>query len=229
MDEYPEVQRGILLPQLAALGSNVNLMITSRPHIFPEPSSFPNLETLDIHAAAEDIQAYTNAQIGSSPYLSRHTQRKPELREEILTKVMDTVDGMFLLAKLHVESLSTKNTIGDVREALKKLPKNLYDSYDIAMQRIEAQNEDNRKTAHSTLIWVANAKRLLKVSELTVALAIKPGARQLNEEFLLEIETILVVCAGLVIVDKESSVVRLVHYTTWEYFDRIQVQKFPEA
>ena len=31
MDEYPEVHRKILLDQIAAMGSNMNLMITSRP------------------------------------------------------------------------------------------------------------------------------------------------------------------------------------------------------
>jgi hypothetical protein len=30
-------------------------------------------------------------------------------------------------------------------------------------------------------------------------------------------------------VDKESSVVRLVHYTTQEYLDKIQTEKFPDA
>jgi hypothetical protein len=76
------------------MGSNVNLMITSRPNISLESSSFPNLETVEIQGAPGDIQAYINAQIESSPHLSRHTQRKPELREEILTKVMDTADGV---------------------------------------------------------------------------------------------------------------------------------------
>ncbi|KAJ7019592.1 ankyrin repeat domain-containing protein [Mycena alexandri] len=229
MDEYPEFQREILLQHLAVMGSNVNLMITSRPNISPESCSLPNLETLDIQAAPGDIQVYINAQIESSPHLSRHIRRKPELREEILTKVMDAADGMFLLAKLYVQFLSTKNTIGHVREALKEPPKNLYHSYDIAMQQIEAQNEDNRKTAHSTLIWVVNAKRPLTVSELTVALAIKPGAQSLDEDYVLDIETVLAVCAGLVIVDKESSVVRLVHYTTHEYLDSIQALLFPNA
>jgi hypothetical protein len=112
---------------------------------------------------------------------------------------------------------------------LKEPPKDLYDSYDIAMQQIEAQNEDNRKTAHSTIIWVTNAKRPLTVSELTVALAIKPGARRLNEDYLLDIETILAVCMGLVIVDENLKVVRLVHYTTQQYFDSIQALLFPDA
>ncbi|KAJ6524737.1 hypothetical protein B0H19DRAFT_841926, partial [Mycena capillaripes] len=102
-------------------------------------------------------------------------------------------------------------------------------SYNIAMKRIEDQSEEDRTTAHSAIIWVANAKRPLTVEELRVALAVEPGARQLNEDNFLDIETILSVCAGLVIVEKESSVVRLVHYTTQEYLDSIQARLFPDA
>ncbi|KAJ6565252.1 hypothetical protein DFH09DRAFT_1034993 [Mycena vulgaris] len=94
MDEYPEFQRHILLQQLAAMGSNVSLMITSRPNISPESSSLPNLETLDIQAVPEDIQTYINAQIKLSPRLSKHIQKKPALQDEIHAKITDTVDGM---------------------------------------------------------------------------------------------------------------------------------------
>ncbi|KAJ7511611.1 hypothetical protein B0H11DRAFT_1699814, partial [Mycena galericulata] len=229
MDEYPEFQRGILLQQLAEIGSNVNLMITSRSNISPESSFFPSLETLDIQPAPEDIEAYINGQIKLSPRLSRHIQKKPVLQDEILKRIIETVDGMFLLAKLHIASLVTKNSIGAVQEALKNLPKDLHDSYDVAMQQIEAQDNEDRELAHSTLIWVANAKEPLNISEITVALAIKRGAQKLDEDYLLDIETILAVCAGLVIVDKESSVVRLVHYTAQEYLDKIQAKKFPGA
>jgi hypothetical protein len=58
---------------------------------------------------------------------------------------------------------------------LKELPENVHKAYDIAMQRIEAQNEDNRKTARSAITWVADAKRPLTVKELRVALAAEPG------------------------------------------------------
>ena len=37
------------------------------------------------------------------------------------------------------------------------------------------------------------------------------------------------VCAGLVTVDKESDIIRLVHYTTQEYFERTKRDWFPEA
>ncbi|KAF8147470.1 hypothetical protein K438DRAFT_2090281 [Mycena galopus ATCC 62051] len=82
-----------------------------------------------------------------------HMKKQSGLQEEIHSKInTQTVDGMFLLAKLHIQSLSTKNTINAVQEAMKELPKSIDDSYDIAMQRIEAQTEEDRKTAHSTLI-----------------------------------------------------------------------------
>jgi IS1 family transposase len=82
---------------------------------------------------------------------------------------------VFLLAKLHIESLRTKNTIKTIQGALKELPENVHEAYDIETQRIEAQNEDNRKTARSTITWVANAKRPLMVKELQFALAVEPG------------------------------------------------------
>jgi hypothetical protein len=112
---------------------------------------------------------------------------------------------------------------------LKELPENIHEAYDIAMQWIEAQNENDRKTACSTITWVADAKRPLAVEELRVALAVEPGTRQLKKENILNIETILSVCARLVIADQRLSVVQLVHYTTQKYLDSIQAQKFPDT
>lgn len=36
-------------------------------------------------------------------------------------------------------------------------------------------------------------------------------------------------CAGLVTSDEESRIIRLVHYTTQEYFERTQTSWFPNA
>ncbi|KAJ6599932.1 hypothetical protein DFH09DRAFT_890071, partial [Mycena vulgaris] len=135
----------------------------------------------------------------------------------------------FLLAKLHIESLSTKNNIKGVHEALKNLPKDLKATYDNAMRRIDDQSTDDREIAHSALTWVVNAKRPLTVTELQVAIAIEPDTQELNEDNMSDIEIILAVCAGLVIVDQQLSVVRLVHYTTQEYLNSIQAQQFPDA
>jgi len=51
----------------------------------------------------------------------------------------------------------------------------------------------------------------------------------LDEENLPEIEDMVSVCAGLVIIDEESEIIRLVHYITQEYFERTQSQWFPNT
>ncbi|KAJ7028092.1 ankyrin repeat domain-containing protein [Mycena alexandri] len=228
VDEYPETQREILFEYLTEIGPTVNLLITSRPHITPD-SALPNPATLEIRANEDDVGRYVDAQIRRSPRLSRHVQSRINLREKIHSAITSTVDGMFLLAKLHIESLSTKSTVKGVREALKTLPKTLNNSYDDAMKRIGEQNEESQAIAHSTLTWVANAKQPLTVLDIQTALAVEPGTKSLDEDNILDMEIILSVCAGLVTVDKQLLVVRLVHYTTQEYLDSIQPQQFPDA
>ncbi|KAJ7756596.1 ankyrin repeat-containing domain protein [Mycena metata] len=135
----------------------------------------------------------------------------------------------FLLAKLHIESLATKSTVKAVRTALQNLPTDLNHTYDDAMGRINSQNDDDKQLARLTLTWVAYAKRLLTVAELCEALAIEPSAASLDIDNMLDIDIVLSVCSGLIIVDAAMSVVRLVHYTTQHYFDRIQPTEFPDA
>ncbi|KAK3389916.1 ankyrin repeat-containing domain protein, partial [Podospora didyma] len=44
-----------------------------------------------------------------------------------------------------------------------------------------------------------------------------------------DVERMVSVCAGLVTIDEESDIIRLVHYTTQEYFEQTQKQWFPDA
>jgi hypothetical protein len=62
-----------------------------------------------------------------------------------------------------------------------------------------------------------------------VALAIEPGSKELDNDNMTDIVIILSVCAGLVIIEEHSSLVRLVHFTAQNYLDRIQTEKFPDA
>ena len=55
------------------------------------------------------------------------------------------------------------------------------------------------------------------------------GESELDEENLPEIEDMVSICAGLVTVDEEGNVIRLVHYTTQEYFEQIWSFWFPDA
>jgi hypothetical protein len=97
------------------------------------------------------------------------------------------------------------------------------------MERIEGQIKNSRELAKQVLSWITCAKRPLTTSELRHALAVEIGEFKLDEENLPEIEDVLSVCAGLVTVDEQSDVIRLVHYTTQEYFERTWNFWFPNA
>ncbi|KAJ7152062.1 hypothetical protein C8R46DRAFT_913514 [Mycena filopes] len=212
VDEYPEDLRQILLPALTAMGPTCNLMMTARPHITPTPA-FHNIKFLEIRANMDDIQAYVNMEIQRSLHLSKFVQKQPALMEEIHARISGRVDGMFLLAKLHMKALTEQRTPKKVWTALDNLPQTLAETYTDAIRRIDTQSEEDREIAQAALTWVAHAKQILSVADLRVALAIEPGAKELDGDDLLDIETILGVCAGLIIVDEHLSVVRLVHYT----------------
>lgn len=68
--------------------------------------------------------------------------------------------------------------------------------------------------------------RSLTTKELQHALAIEPGDEALDHDNITSVKDMISACAGLVITEteisseKEIEVVRLVHYTTREYFER---------
>jgi Cdc6-like AAA superfamily ATPase len=93
LDEYPHDQWLILLEHLVAMGPTVNLMLTSRPHITHD-DSFPHITTLEVRATDDDVQKYVDERIKRSSRLLKHLQTRPELHEEIHSKIRSTVDGM---------------------------------------------------------------------------------------------------------------------------------------
>ncbi|KAJ7076812.1 hypothetical protein C8R44DRAFT_585481, partial [Mycena epipterygia] len=227
LDEYPGAQRSILLQDLLHLDDNVKLLVTSRSHI--TINHITSFEMLEIRAREDDIRKYLESQITRSPRLSKHIQNSPDLREDIEARIVQRSHGMFLLAKLHIDSLATKLTVHGVRQALNSLPQGMRGTFNEVVDRINCQDEEERALAWLVLSWVTNARRPLEPSELRVALSVEEGTTELNAENLLDTETILFVCAGLVIINKEDNKVRLIHYTIQDYLERILDQEFPRS
>ena len=97
------------------------------------------------------------------------------------------------------------------------------------MDRINGQKPGLKNLAIEVLQWISCAMRPLSTVELQHALAVELGQPALDEENLPQIEDMVSVCAGLVTVDEESGIIRLVHYTTQEYFERTRKQLFPNV
>ena len=138
----------------------------------------------------------------------------------------------FLLAQLHLDSLADKTSPKAIKNALRALPQGsdaLDRAYDQAMKRIDDQEPGFRQLADQVLAWITHAERPLTIVEFQHALAIEEGEPELDRENITDIEELVSVCVGLVAVDQETKIVRLVHYTTQEYCRRIRMQRFPNA
>ncbi|EHK21973.1 uncharacterized protein TRIVIDRAFT_132487, partial [Trichoderma virens Gv29-8] len=217
--------------------SGANLFTTSR--FIPEiVNSFSEHPSLEIRASEEDIKRYLDRHI---KHLSGFAEWNQQLRDEVTKVILGAVDGMFLLAQVYLNSLDDKTTTRAVRKALKQLQKHspksiegqecevLNHAYNDTMKRINRQKKGFQKLAQEVLSWITCAKRPLTTSELQYALAVEVGDSEPSEDNIAPIERMISVCAGLVTVDKESSIIRLVHYTTQEYFEKTQSKWFPDA
>jgi hypothetical protein len=116
----------------------------------------------------------------------------------------------FLLARLHLDLLQEKLNVAGVRKSLQILPNGLDDSYNETMERICRQDEDRKQLAMQVFMWITYAVRPLRIGELQHALAVEPQTACLDPETIYDVEILLSVCAGLVVIDDEQHVVRLV-------------------
>ena len=97
------------------------------------------------------------------------------------------------------------------------------------MNRISSQNKEYVDLANQVLGWILYAKRSLTVRELQHALSVVPDCTDIDEAALTDEESLISACAGIVTIDKESSVIRLIHYTAQEYFERNRNARFIDA
>ncbi|KAF3287442.1 hypothetical protein TWF970_007167 [Orbilia oligospora] len=227
LDECNPVDRSELLTELFRLQTEcgVNILATSRfiPNV---EERFEGTMVLEIQGNPEDIYNYIGGRMSE---LRLCVRRDPGLQEEIKKGITEAVDGMFLLAQLYLESLQDGISKGDIRRALEKFRKQtqgsggkeklkvLADAYTEVMKRIGQQGDKAQKSAKRTLSWIVCANRPLNTFELRHALAVTADKTDLNEDDCPEIDDVISTCVGLVVVDMESNIIRLVHYTAQEY------------
>ena len=133
---------------------------------------------------------------------------------------------------MHVDSLVDKSSKKKILSSLAELPKGskaLDKAYNDAITRIEDQLSGHRALATNVLSWITYAQRPLTTGELCHALAVELGESELDPDNIPDVEDMVSFCAGLVTIDNESNIIRLVHYTTQEYFERIRESWNPRA
>lgn len=89
------------------------------------------------------------------------------------------------------------------------------------MVRIQGQPSEHQQLASRTLRWLACAAREITALELRHALVTSGDSDSLpGEEDLESTNFVIKVCMGLVIVERESGIIRLLHHTALEYLQQ---------
>ncbi|KAL8764520.1 MAG: hypothetical protein Q9194_007012 [Teloschistes cf. exilis] len=218
--------RSAFLRQVIALQSQrkISVFVTSR--FLPEITSLSQSRlSIEVRATEGDVKRYLENHMAESP---KCIQRNDELQRTVVSEITKAVDGMFLLAQLHLASLSGKTTTKAVKLALQKLLEGLDvldAAYKDALGRIEEQKPAMHQLAKNVLHWIVYAARQMTVSELQEALAVEEGTSELDEEDKPDLDDMISVCVGLVTVDEDSNVIRLVHHTTQEFLENLPAFK----
>jgi ankyrin repeat protein len=83
--------------------------------------------------------------------------------------------------------------------------------------------------ANKVITWIVYAVRPLFLDELRHALAVSAGDTDLDRDDIPDVADLISVCAGVVTLDEERDVIRLVHYTAQDFFERIGHDWCPNA
>ncbi|KAF5512894.1 Vegetative incompatibility protein HET-E-1 [Colletotrichum aenigma] len=198
LDECESKSRQALMTEVSRLRKRhpTNVLATARE--IPEIIESFNLKcasTLRIQASDVDVSRYISSRI---PDMLSFVQRRPGIQEEIREGVLCRINGMFLLAKLLIDSLSCKITLQAVRKALAaaSAEDDTYAYfYDEALERIRVQPPEHVQLAHQALSWIAFAKRPLEMHELQHALAVEEDEPDIEEDNIPSADIIISACA----------------------------------
>ncbi|KAL6901316.1 hypothetical protein GGI43DRAFT_422769 [Trichoderma evansii] len=212
--------------------ADINIFATSRPNLEIE-KEFQRCTLVDIVASRDDICKYIDGYMSTHP---RYVHKSTDLKERIKTEIANTAEGMFLLAQLYLGVLEDKVSVASIKDALEKFQRlREMRGEDKKLEILKGNQKGFHRLAENALSWLCHAKRRFTTIELQHAPVVDMELDHdkipqiFDDDSILELDLIVSSCLGLVTVDKESNAIRLVHYTTQEYFDRMRKKFFPEA
>ncbi|KAH6912020.1 hypothetical protein BKA70DRAFT_1559519 [Coprinopsis sp. MPI-PUGE-AT-0042] len=226
LDEAPVRIRLALIQKLSSLG--VRLFITSRPLPALE-AKFPAAHTFPILAQEHDLDLHIAEKIEGSEDLQDLLDRGgPEFEEHLIKTVKAKCGGMFLHASLQLDALQQCITVHDALQVLDAFPdpRRIEDVYQQTWERI-IQSERHASLAQAAFVWVLNAKQSMTIDQLLHALATSPETHRFESLRLMPEAALMTICRGLITVDKESRLVRLVHYTAKGPLEDLLRESFP--
>ncbi|KAF2801528.1 ankyrin [Mytilinidion resinicola] len=153
-------------------------------------------------------------------------------REKLLTTTFD-------LQKYGANFFATSRNEPEITELLKRSPsleiradeqdlRRYVESRISDLPAFVRRDSDLQKEVKTEVVKAVTGVAL-SIIELQHALAVRVDTPELDESYIIEIEEIVPVCAGLVTVDEQSNMIGLVHYTTQKYLEVTLSRWHPNA
>ncbi|TFK26017.1 ankyrin [Coprinopsis marcescibilis] len=197
-----------LIDSLASLP--VNVFITSRP-LDSLQELFPAARVFHVVVRNEDIVRLIEQKLRCMHNV-RKMLRDDALKSEVVSLIIEKSSGMFLLASLLLDILASCVSARKLRDRLESLPEGVHGLYATTIGRVEVQ--ENSDLARRVLTWTVFAARSLTIEELRYAVAVNPVTYKFDPEELVEKETLVGLCCGLITVDPDTDLVRLIQTTS---------------
>jgi ankyrin repeat protein len=139
-----------------------------------------------------------------------------DLEQLIIDCLVDGAKGMFLWVKFQLAELCTAETDSEVNQILENLPKDLGETYDRLLGRINGAHRED--LVRRMFQWIICAKRPLYIDELREAIAFDIEDRHWDgSKIPTQILRVVRACGNLVVISEETWHVSLAHYTVQQY------------
>ncbi|KAL3428453.1 ankyrin repeat protein [Phlyctema vagabunda] len=223
-------ERRAILKLLSSLNEPQNgkfkVLYTSRDE-FDIREEFCEIESIPIAARGHDIELFVAARLEERICDKSLRLKNPALKERIITTIVDKADGMFQWAACQVDELCHLKNDKARLDALEKLPKDLSETYQRILNRINERKED-AELVRRILRWLAFAVDQMTWAELAHAITVRIGSETLDEDEIPDKDPILYWCGSLVSVDKQTEVFTLSHFTVKEFLMNETLHNHPK-
>ncbi|MCJ1347169.1 hypothetical protein MMC31_005390 [Peltigera leucophlebia] len=219
IDDCRKPERGSLLMELRdVMGSCpgvAKLFLAVRQGIVEEVG---NICKICYQATTNSTEAHKSIKLYIENVLAEKKEKKdlvvgnPKLLNEIRDALVKESNGMFLWVAFQIEDICSQECDSDIRETIKKLPKDLPETYNRIISRIVYTGHG--ELAKKIFLWVATSRRPMVMEELQEAIAVKLHQKYSDRERLVnDISQIVSWCGNLVVIDEENNTVQFTHQT----------------
>lgn len=228
LDEIDPKYRKAFLKILKELQSaSMKIFVTTRPYLHEISEAFSSDIQQPIEAHENDIKTFLEDSLVNCGHMEELLDDR--LTEEVISTLSHNASGMFLLPALQIQAILDQVSRSGIRSILRSLSSDLHVVFGRFIERIKNQPDSRQQIASAALTWLAYAKRNLSIDELRHALATRLSDTELDQDNMVSPRVIVESCLGLLVIEQDSSAIRLVHFSLQEYLQSHRQDLFPDG